>query len=373
MNKATYYTYLGPLLLLFLVLASCEGQVNPGPPVAETGAREHTPVIVGTPPSLLPAHNPYNDTGLVSQYVRTIFQDSKGHYWFGPAGQSVCRYDGDTLRYFSGEAFFRGNDKVGQANAVSIHATAEDRAGNLWFGTSAGVVKYNGTTFRSYTEKHGLINTDIGRGSILVDRTGTVWVGTRKGVFRYDPFADRLGSPCFSRFDSLPPIHVKDILEDKEGNLWFATAQQGVFRYDGKTVTKLAARAELGLNVAGGIAQDAAGHLWFTMKGGICRYDGETFTDYTVADGLGGSEIWGLLVEDSGIIWITARGSTTRFDPSLPLSEAFTVFTVSDGLNCCVQSMFEDRAGAVWFGTGQGVYRFGGGGFWQVRRVGGWE
>jgi ligand-binding sensor domain-containing protein len=30
---------------------------------------------------------------LVSQYIRSIFQDSKGNLWFGTIGDGVVRYD----------------------------------------------------------------------------------------------------------------------------------------------------------------------------------------------------------------------------------------------------------------------------------------
>jgi ligand-binding sensor domain-containing protein len=33
------------------------------------------------------------DTTLVSQYIRSIFQDSKGNLWFGTIGDGVVRYD----------------------------------------------------------------------------------------------------------------------------------------------------------------------------------------------------------------------------------------------------------------------------------------
>ena len=41
------------------------------------------------------------DTTLVSQYIRSIFQDSKGNLWFGTLGEGVVRYDKQTLTYFS--------------------------------------------------------------------------------------------------------------------------------------------------------------------------------------------------------------------------------------------------------------------------------
>jgi ligand-binding sensor domain-containing protein len=122
------------------------------------------------------------------------------------------------------------------------------------------------------------------------------------------------------------------------------------------------------------MAQDKIGNMWFTMKNGICKFDGKTFTEYTPKDGLGGTEFWGIIIEQSGIIWITARGSTTRFDPSVPLlnPKAFTVFTSANGLNCCVQSMYQDKSGNMWWGAGSGLFRFNGFRFYQVTQNGPW-
>jgi len=312
------------------------------------------------------------DTTLVSQYIRSIFQDSKGNLWFGTIGEGIVRYDIKTLTYFSNPDGFINS---------TVYAINEDKNGNMWFGTDQGVYKYDGKTFRNYNQKDGLSHIDITRKGILVDRSGTVWVGTHKGVFRYDPSADSKGSQSFSLLQQLPPLNIAGIMEDRSGNIWFATSKNGVFRYDarlpdgqGKTITNIAEKEGLGENYAGGIAEDKAGNMWFTMKNGICKYDGKQLTEYTAKDGLGGTEFWGIYIEQSGIIWITARGSTTRFDPTVPLPnpKAFTVFTPADGLNCCVQSMYQDKSGNMWWGAGQGLYRFDGKRFYQVKKNGPW-
>lgn len=382
MQKAYSYAHICPLLFIMFLAISCNGQVNKNSPKDKPNTSKPSPKIIGTPPPLFSQHNPYNDTGLVSQYIRSIFQDSKGNFWFGPAGQSVARYDEKTLEYYSKAEFFHGNNSGDIDNVNSVHAIAEDKKGNIWFGTDHGAIKYDGKTFRNYTEKNGLSNTKVGRKSILIDKSGNIWVGTQGGVFRYLPSADSTGGICFSLFQLLPPIHVKDIMEDNTGNIWFASQNNGVFRYDPsaslrtdeKAIKNITEKEGLGDNYAGGMAQDKTGNFWFTMKKGICRYDGKTFTEFTTKDGLGGSEVWGIYIEKSGIVWITARGSTTRFDPSVSISnsKAFTVFTVDDGLNCCVQSMYQDRSGNMWWGTGQGLYRFDGKHFYQVKQNGPW-
>lgn len=381
MTKYIFPQFLYLLLLGGLCATACNGQANTGTDQA-IRASKPIPTIIGTPPPPAPEHNPYNDTLLVSQYIRSIFQDSKGNYWFGPAGQSVARYDGDTLEYYSRAAFFQGNHHVETDYGNSVHAITEDQNGHIWFGTVHGLIKYDGNSFRNYTEKDGLANIRVGRKCILVDKSGTVWIGTREGVFRYIPSADSTGGQCFSLFDLLPPLQVKGLMEDNAGNIWFASEEQGVFRYDPSALPRTGTEAiynmtekeNLGDNYAGGMAQDKAGNIWFLMKDGICRYDGENITPFTAKDGLGGNEFWGLYIEESGIIWITARGSTTRFNPALPSSDpnAFRIFTVEDGLNCCVQSMYQDQEGNMWWGTGQGLYRFDGERFYQVKQTGPW-
>lgn len=377
MTKYILSSFICILLLVAILVNSCSGQERANNSFTENSALAKTiPKIIGTPPPLNPLHNPYNDTGLVSQYIRSIFQDSKGHFWFGPAGESVVRYDGSTLEYFGKAEFFQGNTSGEIEDVNSVHAITEDQSGNIWFGTYAGAVKYNGKVFKSYTEKDGLGNTKVGRKSILVDKSGKVWVGTQAGVFSYNPITESAGELAFSQFTSLPPVNVKGMMEDKDGGIWFASQDQGVFRYsiNDHSITNLNEIEGLGDGAAGGMAQDKSGNYWFVMKGGICKYNGESFTKITTKDGLGGSEVWGVFIASSGIIWVTARGSTTRYDPSLPISDpkAFTVFTVADGLNCCVQSMYEDRSGNMWWGTGQGLYRFNGQSFYQVKQNGPW-
>ena len=347
-------------LSLPIIIVSCHGQTKSQPASTITNQK---PLVMnsGKAASLAPDF----DNTLVSQYIRSIYQDSKGNMWFGTIADGVVRYDEKTLTYFSkAEGFV----------CSSVFAIHEDKNGNMWFGTDQGVYKYDGRTFKNYHQKDGLNQIEISRKGILVDRSGTIWVGTHRGVYQYHPLRDYDGGKCFDLFPLLPSINVAGMMEDNTGNIWFASSDQGVFRYDGKTIVHFNQKEKMGENYAGGIAQDRNGNMWFTMKNGICRFDGKSFKEYTSKDGLGGTEFWGILIERSGIIWITARGSTTRFDPSLSLPDkkAFTVFTAADGFTCCVQSMFQDKSGKLWFGTGQGLYRFDGKRFFQVRKDGPW-
>jgi ligand-binding sensor domain-containing protein len=362
MTKYYLHNPIYALLLVFVFVTSCNGQEKTNT-LKNPNTSKPSPTVIKNFKTVAMA--PDNDTTLVSQYIRSIFQDSKGNLWFGTFGEGVVRYDIKTLTYFSNPDGFHSN---------SVYAINEDKNGNLWFGTDQGVYNYDGKTFRNFDQKDGLNHIDISRKSILVDKSGTIWVGTHAGVYQYNPSIDSKGGQSFSLFSLLPPINVAGIMEDKNGNIWFASSDKGVFRYDGKTIVNFNEKENLSANYAGGMAQDTIGDMWFTMKNGICKFDGKNFTEYTPKDGLGGTEFWGISIEQSGIIWVTARGSTTRFDPSIPLSnpKAFTVFTSANGLNCCVQSMYQDKSGNMWWGAGSGLFRFDGERFYQVIQKGPW-
>lgn len=355
---------LNKILLLgcLTIFTSCNGQEKTTTAKGPNTTKPSPAIIKNFKAS---ATAPDFDTTLVSQYIRSIFQDSKGNLWFGTINEGVVKYDEKTLTYFSNSDGFIN---------TSVFAINEDKNGNIWFGTDQGVYRYDGKAFKNYSQKDGLNHIDISRKGILVDQSGTIWVGTHGGVYRYDPSAESKGGKSFSLFQQLPPINNAGIMEDKSGNIWFASSDMGVFRYDGKTIVNFNEKLGLSENYAGGIAQDQIGNMWFTMKDGICKFDGKTFTAYTPKDGLGGTEFYGIIIEQSGIIWVTARGSTTRFDPSiaLPNPNAFKVFTTTDDFTCCVQSMFQDKSGRMWWGTGQGLYRFDGKRFYQVKQNGPW-
>src|SRR4051812_4022987 len=69
--------------------------------------------------------------------------------------------------------------------------------------------------------------------------------------------------------------HVWDIKQDSKGNIWFA-ASDGVFRYDGKSFTKVT--GQLLSEPFFSVFEDSKGNFWFgTYGSGIYYYDGKTF------------------------------------------------------------------------------------------------
>lgn len=80
--------------------------------------------------------------------IRSIFQDSRGNYWFGTHDAGVYRYDGKVLSHFT-EKDGLSSDQV---------RAIQDHSGNLWFGTGgfAGLLPLDGQSFKTYVGPGGL-------------------------------------------------------------------------------------------------------------------------------------------------------------------------------------------------------------------------
>lgn len=349
------------LFCALIIFSSCNGQALQ----ENTANLKPSPVIIRTPlPPGFHFGGLNDDTTLVSQYIRSIYQDSKGGLWFGTVSEGVCRYKNDTLTYYTHLDVFDGK---------SVHSIAEDKHGNLWFATNKYVIKYDGKKFAKYGEQEGLANIPINNrdcitNAVFIDKSDNLWLSTPSGVYRYD-------GKGFARFSLLPAISFSNMLQDNKGTIWFASADSGVYRLDGNSVRSITEKDGLISNHVGAMLQDKTGIIWFSTNKGISRYDGKNFRQLTSNEGIPNNDIWGIYEEKSGVIWITSRGNTTRYNPSADKkgSNPFTVFSPENGINCCVQSMYQDREGNMWWGAGSGLFRFDGKQFYQVKQKGPWS
>ncbi len=98
----------------------------------------------------------------------------------------------------------------------------EDRSGHLWIATQNGLGRFDGHRFQSYTTEDGLPSNRIR--CLFEDGRGHLWLGTDGGVVHHD---GRLFQTI--KLPQMGP--VLQILEDREGTFWFATALGTLVRY----------------------------------------------------------------------------------------------------------------------------------------------
>ncbi|MCE2617641.1 MAG: hybrid sensor histidine kinase/response regulator transcription factor [Phocaeicola sp.] len=112
----------------------------------------------------------------------------------------------------------------------TIRAIIQDKYGFIWFGSEYGLNRYDGINIKVYKSNPQGQNEYI---SALYDTGDRIWVGTDKGVLIYDYETEYLKAFNVTTSREISPnTTVSCFMEDKDGNLWFSTIGQGVFKYN---------------------------------------------------------------------------------------------------------------------------------------------
>ena len=271
--------------------------------------------------------------------IRNMREDRAGNIWFATFGGPI-RYDGKEFANFS--------EEVGLAK-TRIFSLLEARSGALWFGSiTGGASRYDGKSFKKFTEKEGLGNNDVMW--IFEDRDANIWFGTGNGVSRYDGKS----MTNFTTKEGLVDNSVYTIAQDASGRIWFGT-QGGVCSYDGKSFSNLADQVGRPFVNVRSMVVDRSGNLWFGGQEGAFRYDGKTLATFTSKEGLLDDFVGSMIIDRAGNLWFGHPGSfpdgkgggASRYD-----GKSFKHFTQKDGLSSLtVYCMLEDKAGNIWFGS----------------------
>ena len=194
-------------------------------------------------------------------------------------------------------------------------------------------------------------------------RNGDILIASFLGVFRYHgtSFTNLTGKIISPRFSSL-----WDVLEDRKGNLWFASLNSGVYYYNGKSFQHFTTKDGLASNFVGFIHEDKAGTIWFSTGGGLSRYDGKSFRNFTTKDGLPNNGVRAIMEDKTGKLWIGTESGPCFYDGKI-----FTVLENKDGKAFKnVWSIIEDKKGSIWFGDVDGLWRYDGRTFTKVSQRG---
>ena len=245
----------------------------------------------------------------------------------------------------------------------SVLAAVQDADGFMWFGTQAGLSRFDGyrvTTFRHTAgDPKSLINNWV---KVLhVDRAGRMWIGTDGGLDRYDPATRSFihYAPVETARRGNGNRHIRAIVDDGRAGLWIATGD-GLQHFDSASGTfrvwhhRPGDPASLADDQVNALALDALGRVWIGTKSGLDSLDGP---DAPIVHHRAGADpgrynvIQALLAGADGTLWIGSLGGLETWRPA-SADAARRRASAAEGLRPGpVTTLYQDLDANVWIGT----------------------
>ena len=172
--------------------------------------------------------------------------------------------------------------------------------------------------------------------------------------------------------DGLNATNIVDVVQDKQGFLWFASIGGGLLRYDGYTFRAYTHVPEdptsISSNEVHQLHVDRHGVLWVPTGDGLNRYDRDTDRFVRIGAGvsspsaLGSQDVNSVLVDLKGTLWVATAAGLDRLDKGATVFRHYenhrAARPTSLGANH-FWTTYEDPKGQLWFGTlGGGLLRY---------------
>lgn len=191
-------------------------------------------------------------------YVRYLMQDKRERYWVVTENNGLLLKEGGRRTMF-----FNDED-----NKSLVCTVAQGSDGNIYAAvTGKGLYRFveADRKFELVTKTNGLPIV-----TFYISRDGNIFLGCDgQGPMIYDPKVDELNTnPFYSRDFDLTKGKVSSIIEDRNGNIWIAMLQKGVFMQPrprkgfGYMGSKLGVRNIIGSNCVTSTLIDRAGRVW---------------------------------------------------------------------------------------------------------------
>ncbi len=319
-------------------------------------------------------HDPANPQSLIDNRIRSIFEDSRGTFWVGTAGDglhTMNREKGTFERHTYNPAH---PEKLSRPPLRNIfpwavdHVTfiTEDLTGAIWIGSMTnGINRYDPETkkvthFPNFKDSVSGVQTNAIGGAACISREGVLWVGYWEGLFRVDPLQKNI--PYFTTGGQ-----VYSIYEDTAAMLWYATPG-GLKKKNRRTGTEKQFVSDPGdaqtisNNRINAIYEDRQGTLWIGTDRGLNHFDRNTgafarYRSYGVEDSsLKGGIITAICENRQGSLLIGiggAGGGVFLMNPQKGIRKHYRNDPKdSNSLsNNIIRCIYEDRSGNVWIGT----------------------
>lgn len=294
-------------------------------------------------------------------YIESIFESRDGTIWItrsrirdwsGP----ICKVEGLKLHCYG---------KSDGIASISAHPIVEDTQGNLWFGGSGALIKFNVGIFKSFPLP-GIAAGDetYSINGIAIDLDGSVWAGLNNVDRRLglENFLDgRWKAFSVSGFDG-SAHEITTLFRDRDGCLWVGTEHSGIYRINGNQVDSFDRADGLSSNNVTGFRQDSEGDLWVTTVAGLDVFRGRPVVTYTSREGLSADSVNAVLARNDGSIWMSnANALDSLFDGKVK-----SIGTRSGLPGRSPSALLEDRQGRLWLGVDKGLFVYTNGKFQTI-------
>ncbi|AXY74106.1 hybrid sensor histidine kinase/response regulator [Paraflavitalea soli] len=300
--------------------------------------------------------------GLLSNSIFAIAKDSHGLMWFATT-DGLNKYDGTNFTVYRNIP-----DDSTSLRANEILALHEDKAGNLWIGTGGGGMSlYNRqkNTFGHITFNNTGLTANAVIKSICSDYRGKLWIAPYASLYVMDT-ASRSVSEVFLPDANGNPVKtvVECIFEDSKHRIWIGT-YDGLFRY---TIATNSFRrfsyqegdsSSLGHNHVRTIAEDRSGTIWAGTLNGLSKLlpDEQHFITYRHIAGneasLSDNAVNCIMADNEGLLWVGTRNGVNAMHIA---TGKMSTYKTEDGnifslTGKAISCAWFDAAGIYWFGT----------------------
>ena len=110
-----------------------------------------------------------------------------------------------------------------------VTSIVQDEVGTLWIGTQDGLNRFDGQSFENFNSDNtkGISNEYIH--TSIVGKNNTIWFGSSNGLMCYDSRQEKFTT---YGLENNTALQVQSLAEDKNGNIWIASASNGIFMFD---------------------------------------------------------------------------------------------------------------------------------------------
>ena len=258
-----------------------------------------------------------------------------------------------------------------------VTALAEDEAGFIWVGSTAGLLRFDGYQFRRFTRDasdSGSLPGNFVR-ALHVARDGRLWIGTEgDGAAVFDPASARFERIQISSESDRKPGRggsVHGISEDADGGIWMASDAHGLIRVDphNREVSRYwhgdGAAADPGDQQIESVLYDSKLEvLWIGTWNGLKRMavGAQAYVDAEPENAAGrrplrGSVIWSLALNKDRRLWLgTQSGQIATVDADRGDLLRMVSRGNEDGdVRGAAQSLLQADQQTMWVGRGNGL------------------